>query len=237
MKLGILDTVYKKDIIDGEREAEKFVKLLQLANAPFEYHFYHVAEGEFPPSPEECDAFLVTGSPQGVYDQDEWIALLGDFIRRAYAANRKLVGICFGHQMIANSLGGMARKSEKGWGLGLRPFQVHVPKPWMMPNLDTCTLNFIHQDQVVTLPDGAELLAGNDHCPNAMLSIGNQVFTMQGHPEYLPDAMETLLHYVGEHDGLEVEDALTSLAKAQPDTQIVAQWIVNFLQYGEEVEA
>ena len=235
MKLGILDAVYKKDSIDGELEAEKFVKLLQMVNAPFEIHIYHVAEGEFPLSPNECDAYLVTGSPQGAYDKDAWIDPLADFIRQSYAAECKLVGICFGHQVIADSLGGVAQKSEKGWGMGLRPFQIHNHKPWMTPSLDTCTLNFIHQDQVTALPDGAELLASNDHCQNAMLSIGNQVFTMQGHPEYLPKAMETLLHYVRDHDGLEVDEALASLAQGQPDTRTVAQWIVNFLQHNEEV--
>ena len=234
MKIGILDAVYNKDIIDGEQEATKFVKLLQLVEAPFTYEIYHVAEGDFPSAPEACDAYLVTGSPQGVYDDDDWLPSLADFIRHSYAAKRKLVGICFGHQMIANSLGGIARKSEKGWGIGCRPFQINAPKAWMTPNLDSCTLNFLHRDQVITLPDGAERLAGNDHCHNAMYSIGNRVLGLQGHPEYLPDAMETLLHYVHEHDGLEIDEALVSLSQTKPDTEIVAQWIVNFLQYDEE---
>ena len=234
MKLGILDAVYSKDTIDGEPEAEKFVRLFQLVNAPFACELYHVAEGEFPPSPEVCDAFLVTGSPQGVYDQDGWIAPLGEFIRQAYAAQRKLVGICFGHQIIAHSLGGESRKSEKGWGLGLRPFTIYQEKPWLTPAATTCCLNFIHQDQVITLPLGAELLAGNDHCPHIMYAIDDQVLGIQGHPEYLPNAMETLLHYEHDHYGLEVSDALVSLTQAQPDTRTVAQWIVNFLQYEEE---
>jgi GMP synthase-like glutamine amidotransferase len=233
MKLGILDAVYKKDIIDGEKEAEKFVNLFKLVNAPFTYEIYHVAEGEFPQTVAACDAYLVTGSPQGVYDEDAWIAPLSDFIRQAYAAQRKLVGICFGHQMIAHSLGGEARKSEKGWGLGLRPFTVHNHKPWLTPALDTCSLNFLHQDQVTTLPAGAELLAGSDHCTHAMYVIGDRVLGIQGHPEYLPEAMKILLDYLGEHDGLDVADALVSVAQVQPDTHTVAQWIVNFLQYEE----
>ena len=233
MKLGILDAVYNKDIIDGETEAEKFVNLFNLVNAPFTYEIYHVAEGEFPQTAAACDAYLVTGSPQGVYDEDAWIAPLGNFIRQAYAAQRKLVGICFGHQMIAHSLGGEARKSEKGWGLGLRPFHIHTAKPWMTPSLDTCTLNFIHQDQVTTLPNDAKRLAGNEHCHNAMYAIGSRVLGIQGHPEYLPEAMEILLHYEWEQNGLEVDEALASLKTGAPDTGIVAQWIVNFLQYGE----
>jgi GMP synthase-like glutamine amidotransferase len=233
MKLGILDAVHSKDIIDGEPESEKFVKLLQMVEAPFTYKIYRVTEGEFPQSPDECDAYLLTGSPQGVYDAHEWLPPLADFIRQSYTAARKWVGICFGHQMLANSLGGMAQKSEKGWGLGLRPFQIHQPQPWMTPGLDTCTLNFIHQDQVMTLPDGAERLAGNEHCPNAMFVINDRVLGIQGHPEYIPEAMEILLHYVRDYDGLEVDDALVSLQEGQPDTRTVAQWIVNFLQYDE----
>ena len=234
MKIGILDAVYSKDIIDGEMEAEKFVKLFQLVNAPFEYEIYHVAEGVFPETADACDAYVVTGSPQGVYDTDTWLPRLADFIRQSYAAQHKLVGICFGHQMLANSLGGEARKWEEGWGLGCRPFDISTHTEWMTPSLDTCTLNFIHQDQVVALPEGAQRLAGNEHCHNVMYSISDQVLGIQGHPEYVPEAMETLLHYVGEHDGLEVEDALASLTQYQPDTQIVAQWIVNFLQYDED---
>jgi GMP synthase-like glutamine amidotransferase len=235
-KLGILDTVYNKDVIDGELEAEKFINLFKLVEAPFAYEIYHVAEGEFPETAADCDAYLVTGSPQGVYDADTWITPLGDFIREAYAAKRKLVGICFGHQIVAHSLGGEARKSEKGWGLGCRPFTIHTHKAWMTPPLDTCTLNFIHQDQVMILPPDAELLAGNDHCPHTMYAIGDRVLGIQGHPEYLPEAMAFLLQYVGEHDGLEVADALDSLAQAVPDTGLVAQWIVNFLQYEETAE-
>ena len=122
MKLGILDVVYNKEIIDGERGAEKFIHLFNLVNAPFAYEIYHVAEGEFPKTAAACDAYLVTGSPPGVYDEDAWIAPLGDFILQAYAAKRKLVGICFGHQMIVHSLGGEARKWKGGWGMGCRPF-------------------------------------------------------------------------------------------------------------------
>jgi GMP synthase-like glutamine amidotransferase len=233
MKVGILDAVYNKDIIDGEKEAEKFIHLFNLVNAPFTYEIYHVAEGEFPETAAACDAYLVTGSPQGVYDKDTWIAPLGDFIRQAYAARRKLAGICFGHQMIAHSLGGEARKWEKGWGMGCRPFTVYSHKAWLTPALESCWLNFIHQDQVIRLPPGAELLAGNEQCAHVMYAIGDRVLGIQGHPEYLPEAMETLLYYVGEHDGLDVVEALASVAQAQPDTCIVARWIVNFLQYEE----
>lgn len=233
MKLGILDAVCSKDIIDGEKEAEKFINLFNLVKAPFIYETYHVAEGEFPETAKACDAYLVTGSPQGVYDEDKWITPLGNFIRQAYDARRKLVGICFGHQLVAHSLGGEARKWEGEWGLGCRPFAIYSHKPWLTPALDSCSLNFVHQDQVTKLPIGAELLAGNTHCAHIMYVIGDRVLGIQGHPEYLPEAMAVLLQYLGEHDGLDVTEALISVAQRQPDTRAVAQWIVNFLQYDE----
>ena len=234
MKLGILEAVYSRDIINGKSEASKFIKLLQMVDAPFEYEIFHVADGEFPPAPDVCDAYLVTGSPQGVYDGDSWLPPLADFIRQSYAAKRKMVGICFGHQMLAHSLGGEARKAEGGWGIGLRPFTIQNHPSWMTPSRDVCSLNFLHQDQVVTLPSEAEWLAGNEHCPNVMYVIGDRVLGIQGHPEYLPEAMETLLHFLHEHMGLDIAAGLASLEQAQPDTELVAQWIVNFLMCDEE---
>ncbi len=234
MKIGILNAVYKKDIIDGDREADKFIRLFDMADASFDYQVYAITDGEFPQSVDECDAYLITGSIQGVYDSDEWITPLQQFIRNCFDAQQKMVGICFGHQVLAHTLGGEARKSEKGWGLGLRPFQIEQHKPWMTPQISTSQLNFIHQDQVITLPEGAERLASNDHCQNAMFVINDRVLGIQPHPEYYGDAMNLVLDYLAEHDGLDVSDARDTQQGAETDSGVFANWIVNFLQYNEE---
>lgn len=230
-KLGIINAVdLAEEQIGGLTEPEKFRVLLDSVGAPFEIAVYTAVPGGQLPPIEAADAYLITGSPSGVYDSDLWIDELGDFIRRGYQAGRKLVGICFGHQIIAHSLGGRAEKAAGGWGLGLKPFDLFRQKAWMQPGQERAWLNFVHQDQVTALPPGAELLGGSNHCRHVMYAIGEQVLGIQGHPEYTPALMGELLAYLGDHYDVPVDEALASLARGQPDNQRVASWIVNFLQ-------
>jgi len=89
----------------------------RLLGAGFDHASYDVAAGELPARVEDHDGYLITGSPAGVYEPLEWIAPLLDFLRAARGA--KLVGVCFGHQALAQALGGHVEKSERGWGVGL----------------------------------------------------------------------------------------------------------------------
>ena len=222
MKVGILH-----DIHTG---SEKFTSLFQSINAPLDFHVYEVSNGNFPESPEVCDAFLVSGSTKGVYDSDPWIGELLDFVKRSYQAQRKLVGICFGHQVISHALGGHASKSEKGWGLGLKEFTITKRKSWMVPGLDSCKLYFTHGDQVTSLPPGAELLGTSDFCPNNIFCIGNRVLGIQGHPEYTLKRMYKILELLKEQVPIETQKvARTSLNNSKPDSEIVAKWILNFI--------
>lgn len=192
---------------------------------------YRITEGDFPPAVTACDAYLVTGSPQGVYDPIPWIADLADFLRQSYAAGQKLVGICFGHQMLAHTLGGHAEKAAVGWGMGLRRFAIDATPAWMTTAPTHGQLYFCHQDQVVRLPVGAQRLAGDDFCPNAMFVIGDQVLGIQGHPEFSTAFMATLIDALGEQAGATVAtQATASLRAGEADGALVAQWVVNFLQ-------
>ena len=145
--------------------------------------------GEFPQSVDDYDAYLVTGSAAGVYDELDWIAPLEDFIRSAYAAGKPLAGICFGHQVIANALGGKAEKSEKGWGCGVRTLPI-IDKGHIFTQDDQdSTLLYMHQDQVTQAPPEATVLIGDDFCPVASFAIGDQVLCFQGHPEFTPQVI------------------------------------------------
>jgi GMP synthase-like glutamine amidotransferase len=152
------------------------------------------------------------------------------FIRDSYQAGKKLVGICFGHQILAHALGGYAQKSEKGWGLGLKTFSVTGHKPWMTAMPAQCSLYFAHQDQIVTLPPQAELLGGNGFCPNAFFVIDDQVLGIQGHPEFSKPMMQDLLAPMAAELAPEVhETAVSSLDQGHPDNELVGKWLVNFL--------
>ena len=195
----------------------------------FSYSDFHVAGSIFPPSIDTCDAYIITGSPSGAYESDPWISRLQEFIREAHAAGKKLVGICFGHQVLAQALGGHVEKSEKGFGFGTREFVVSAEKPWMSDYKPSCRLYFSHQDQVMTLPTNAELLAGDEFCPNGMYAIGDQVLGVQGHPEFDVAIMTDIASHVGDFlpaDNRETHGALTP----QPeDNAVFARWIINFL--------
>jgi GMP synthase-like glutamine amidotransferase len=233
MKIGILDVnpPHAHSVDWNKTPFDAYVRFLERAKPSFEYENYAlVSEGKFPSSPETCDAYLITGSPKGVYEDDAWLVELKTFIQDAYKAGKKLIGICFGHQMIAHSLGGHVEKSKKGWGLGKKDFNLYTEKKWMTDFIESPSLYFVHQDQVMELPPKAELLGGNEFCPNLFYTIGDQVLGIQGHPEF-PEALvreiiETRLEVVGAE--LQAK-ALRSLDESKPNNQLFAEWIVNFL--------
>lgn len=201
--------------------------------ADFEFAVVPVVDGVLPAAATDYDGYLVTGSKTGVYDDEPWIAPLMAFLREVHAADIPLAGICFGHQVIAHALGGHAAKSPKGWGLGVREFTLQTKPDWI-DDADNLRLIHIHQDQVETLPDGATLVGGTDFCPNGMYFVGNNVFSMQGHPEFTTDYTDALFEARGEVMGEDnVADARTTYAvgdEASHDGLRVAGWIMNFFQ-------
>jgi GMP synthase-like glutamine amidotransferase len=232
MHIGILNAIHPKEsrVNWQGTPVDAYIRFFKRVQASFTYSGYDVTKGELPDSPDACDAYIITGSPKGVYDSDPWIAELAQFIRDSYHAGKKLVGICFGHQILAEALGGHAEKSEKGKGFGLKRFDLYDVKPWMKQKPDSCALYFAHQDQVVALPPGAELLGGNAFCPNTMYTIDNRILGIQGHPEFTPEIMQDLLPGVAESETPAFyETAVSSLQNGSPDNQVVGEWIVNFL--------
>jgi len=232
MKLGILNAIPAgTSVVDwGGTPVDTYIRFFESVNAPYTYISYQVAEGQFPSSPLDCDAYIITGSPRGVYDSDPWIGALVQFIRDSYREGVKLVGICFGHQILAHALGGRAGISEKGRGFGLKSFEIMQDKAWMDDRPDHCSLYFVHQDQVLKLPPEAELLGGNSFCPIALFEIENSVLGIQGHPEFSVGIMQDLLPMIRKELSPPIYEAsVHSLDNGVPDNRIVGKWIVNFL--------
>lgn len=234
MILGILEAGEPPAELLDEfgRYPAMFRDLLGEADATLEFKTYDVRAGELPAGPDACDAFLVTGSAASAFDEEGWIRGLEAFIRVCAAQGRKLVGICFGHQVIAQALGGAVERSRNGWGLGRRTFAIARRRPWMDEPLETCALFFSHQDQVTVLPPGAETLAGDAHCPIQMYAVSNGVLCIQGHPEFSPPYAQAHLKLRRERLGPERYGEALQEVRKPVDAPVIARWIVKFLRDG-----
>ena len=201
-----------------------------LGEDAYDWRTYAVDEGELPASPTECDGYLITGASAGVYDPLPWIARAEDFLRTA-RGKAALVGVCFGHQLMAQAFGGQVIKSPKGWGVGEHEYRIVTREPWMDSDAPI-RLPASHQDQVVSLPLGAQVFAASDFTPFAGLAWpGERAISIQPHPEFEPayaiDLIEHRRDAVYAQD--EADRAVASFG--QPDDRArVGRWIANFLR-------
>jgi GMP synthase-like glutamine amidotransferase len=189
-----------------------------------------VAQGLDYPPVDVCDAYVITGSRHSVYDDEPWIAPLVEFVARVLGAGGRVVGICFGHQLIAHYFGGRTAPAEAGWGVGVFNTEMISRERWMDPVQNEVGLLSIHKDQVVELPTDARLIARSSFCPNAGYVIGDRVLTLQGHPEYSKPYAEALMRSRLELMGERTFQA--GIAAMQRDTHesLVACWILNFIE-------
>ncbi|MDQ1899907.1 type 1 glutamine amidotransferase [Paracoccus sp. WLY502] len=184
MRIGILQcgqapAELKQDMGDYP---DMFVRLLD--GRGFQFRTWHVEEMEFPESVLDQDGWLLTGSRHGAYEDHPFIPRLEQFIRDAYEAAVPMVGICFGHQIIAQALGGKVVKHQGGWSVGTQDYDFGG---------ETLRLNAWHQDQVVVLPKDAQVAGRSEFCENAALIYGDRAFTVQAHPEFTDDFIKGLM--------------------------------------------
>ena len=131
---------------------EMFHRMFAEAGAGFDYETVRAHDGVPLPDPASLEGILITGSAAGVYEDHPWLEPLRDFIREAYAANTPMLGICFGHQLMADALGGDVRKSEKGWGVGRHVYGVTRRPSFLGGDLPEFAIACSHQDQVIIPP-------------------------------------------------------------------------------------
>ena len=190
MRIGILVTGYVPEHMATEHGEypEQFRDLYRAVDPSVEVEAVDILAGEMPTSPDACDAWVVTGSKHGVYDDLPWIEPLKNFLREARSAGVPLIGICFGHQLMAEAFGGRAEKSNKGWGCGVHDYSVEHRPAWLGENPQSFAMHAMHQDQVTAIPEDATRLAGSEFCEFAMLSYGNaeapDAISIQPHPEF-----------------------------------------------------
>ncbi|HCP81047.1 MAG TPA: glutamine amidotransferase [Octadecabacter sp.] len=188
MKIGILQTGHSPDELRPVMGDYSNLFEQLLANQGFTFETFSVVDGILPDTPDQCEGWLITGSKHGAYEDHPWIAPLESLIREIYAKEVPLVGICFGHQIIAQALGGKVEKFKDGWAIGRQTYD------W---DGEVISLNAWHKDQVVQRPADATPIACNDFCENAALVYGKRAFTVQAHPEFDAEFIEGLIRTRG----------------------------------------
>tara|TARA_A100001011_G_C14280657_1_gene831447 strand:- start:121 stop:828 length:708 start_codon:yes stop_codon:yes gene_type:complete len=233
MKIAILKTGSLPEILNDRFKSypEMLIELIGQYNFDISFETISCIDNIFPNKIEDFDGYIITGSPYGVYDKEEWITNLFKLIRTIYKQSIPLVGICFGHQAIAFALGGKVIKSEKGWGVGIKKMFKKSNSAWINKKINTINLIYSHQDQVITLPKNAKILFGNTFCPISSYSIGNKVFSIQGHPEFENNfALELLELRKDKIESNKYTIAKKSLSEKNHDGKEVGKMVINFFK-------
>ena len=208
---------------------EMFASAFGEVSDAIDWRVFDVTAGEFPTDNESVDGYLISGSRHGAYDDLPWIGELSKCVRKLAAGKKPIVGLCFGHQILGQALGGRVEKSSKGWGLGLRSYQVEQSADWMTPSLKEFSIPVCHQDQITQLPPGAVRLASSEHCENFVVQFQTNVIGIQGHPEFATDFLSALVEWRRDVLPPDVHaQALSSLTR-QGQNITVKQWIIQFL--------
>ena len=230
MRIAILqcDSVLDKFQKDFGNYPQMIIDLLTSVEDKLEVEIFNVQKGKYPEYIDDWDLFITTGSKASVNDNEVWIKVLIAFIQQLDVAQKKLIGICFGHQAIAIARSGSVEKSDKGWGIGISSNRILTQPDWM--NTQNSCLNIIvsHQDQITLLPKGTKVIAESDFCPYFMVQWDEHMLSVQGHPEWSKSYSETLINDRRSIiSGKRIEEALASLEKT-PHNHEFAQWIMDF---------
>jgi GMP synthase-like glutamine amidotransferase len=193
---------------------------------------YAVDRGELPASLSECDGWLCSPSRSSVYDDEPWIADIEDLLRAIVADDVPFVGICFGHQLLAQALGGRVERAAGGWGVGVQEYELLEPLPGASSARGTFALIASHQDQVAVVPPELRVIARSDYCPVAGLAASERVWTVQGHPEFVPALADHLLGLRVELIGAERVTAARASLTQPTDREAVARAIAATFNAG-----
>ncbi|EAR49433.1 glutamine amidotransferase, class I [Oceanicola granulosus HTCC2516] len=223
MHIGILQTGHAPDALRPALGDYSDLFQSLLDGRGFEFTTFDVVDMAFPDGPDAAEGWLITGSRHGAYEEHPFIPPLEALIRDIHAAGRPLVGICFGHQIIAQALGGRVEKAPGGWVVGRQAYR------W---GDEEVALNAWHQDQVVALPEGAERIATSPACRNAAYVIGPHVFGVQAHPEFDDRFIEGLIEHRGDAIPPELRDEARAGLGRGSDSAALADHIARVLQGG-----
>ena len=234
LTIGILLTDHVLDDLQPKHgdQDDFYFKIFGEADINIKLKIYDVTLNNYPSDMDECDGYLITGSKLSVYDDLKWIKDLEQYIRVLNEQKKFLLGVCFGHQLIAKALGGEVCKAEIGWVTGLQSYTFHHNFPWLSDLNQDVKLIHSHQDQITKLPDQATLVASSKNVPIAMYYIDDHIMSIQGHPEftneYAYDVVCKRRDIIGEELFRRTEESLLNESSSYLE---VTNWWIQFFKY------
>jgi len=194
-----------------------------------EFDIFDCRLDEYPRDINQYDFYITTGSRHSVNDALPWIDHMIEFIKLLDDHNKKLIGICFGHQVMALALGQVVESSSKGWGVGLAQNRILQQMPWMDEYRPTLDILVSHQDQVLSIPKGAIVIAESDFCPYFMVQWNDHMLSIQGHPEWVNEYSSALINNRRDIIPPERVNAGLFSLRLKPDNEVFARWMCNFI--------
>ncbi len=234
MKIGILRCDKVRSTLSAEfgEYPEMIKQAFTNIDSELAFQTYHADEGHLPECANECDAYIITGSRYSVFDTDElWINPLRDFIVRLHKAQIKTIGVCFGHQLIAEAMGGKVERADSGWQIGVHRAIIQQQCDFMRPKMAAIYVTMMCEDQIQILPDSATVLAKSQGCEYMMVQYDNHFLSIQGHPEFSLDFAKALVNLCqDDFPAKRLEKGLSSFSENEMNGELLFQWFVNFLQ-------
>ena len=232
LRIAILDAVPESywDDDRGITDSLKFRILLQPENPAAQFDTYYVSRDSFPDRIDAYDGFLVTGSPCSVHDEHAWIARLVGLVREAAAGGKRVVGSCFGHQLVAKAFDGEVGRNDHGWLIGNFGVRITRGYHWMQPGAAVTGMFHFNQERVTRLPEGAQAYAHTDDYEDFGFTLGDNVMTFQGHPEQSRRSMRNFLDTTPGLSAEQYSRAADNIDAADPDCRIWSAWIMRFFE-------
>lgn len=229
MKIAVLDNdIMDKAAIEQFHSYGEMLKtLFSTVSQPITMDVFKTVHGEYPSNIDDYDIFLLSGSREDAFGDAPWINTLRTFVHKLIDQHKRMIGICFGHQLIAHCLGANVGRAEIGWGLGRMSYQ------WQPAIADRVSgelsLLVCHQDQVKTVPPGATVIASSDFCPIAAYTVGDHIICFQGHPEFTEEYVAYLANKRRSVLGESFYKEVMSSAHKAHDGKLVAQLSVDYV--------